>query len=82
MKPSPFFQEDCSSRGLKSLKLLKATQTENEKRSEEIAQLEDKVRQLEEQLHSQSAQAAEKVRRLEEQLRSQSAQVGGESSPT
>jgi hypothetical protein len=33
-----------------------------------IAQLEDKVRDLEERLHSQIAQSAEKVRQLEEQF--------------
>jgi GT2 family glycosyltransferase/SAM-dependent methyltransferase len=45
-----------------------------EKRSGVIAQLENKVRQLEEQLRSQSAQLGEKVRQLGEQLRSQSSQ--------
>jgi hypothetical protein len=43
-------------------------------RSEFITRLEDQIRQLEEQLHSQVAQSAERVRQLEEQLLSQSAQ--------
>ena len=42
--------------------------------SEVTTQLEDKARQLEEQLHSQSSQSAAKVRQLEEQLHSQSSQ--------
>jgi ubiquinone/menaquinone biosynthesis C-methylase UbiE len=42
--------------------------------SEVTTQLEDKARQLEEQLHSQSSQSADKVRQLEEQLDSQSSQ--------
>jgi ubiquinone/menaquinone biosynthesis C-methylase UbiE/glycosyltransferase involved in cell wall biosynthesis len=55
---------------------VKSYAKENERRSEVVAQLGDKVRQLEEQLRSESAQSGEKVRRLEEQLRSESAQSG------
>jgi GT2 family glycosyltransferase/glycosyltransferase involved in cell wall biosynthesis/SAM-dependent methyltransferase len=50
-------------------------ESENVKiRIELIAQLEDKIRQLEGQLHSQVAQSTIKVQQLEEQLLSQSSQ--------
>jgi 2-polyprenyl-3-methyl-5-hydroxy-6-metoxy-1,4-benzoquinol methylase/glycosyltransferase involved in cell wall biosynthesis len=48
--------------------IIKSYAAENEKRSEVIAQLGDKVRQLEERLRSQACESAAKVRRLEEQV--------------
>jgi O-antigen biosynthesis protein len=42
--------------------------------SQIVTQLEDKARQLEGQLHSQSSESAEKFRQLEEQLHSQSSE--------
>jgi ubiquinone/menaquinone biosynthesis C-methylase UbiE/glycosyltransferase involved in cell wall biosynthesis len=57
--------------------LLEQTVEESEivkSRSGVITLLEDKVRQLEEQLHSQASLSADKVRQLEEQLHSQASQ--------
>jgi ubiquinone/menaquinone biosynthesis C-methylase UbiE/glycosyltransferase involved in cell wall biosynthesis len=52
---------------LEESEIVKRYAGENEKRAELIAQFGDKVRQLEEQLHSQSSQSAAKIRQLEEQ---------------
>src|SRR5258708_37477169 len=48
--------------------IVKSYAAENEKRFEVISQLGEKVRHLEEELHSLSSQSADKVRRLEEQV--------------
>src|SRR5271163_4197762 len=48
--------------------IVKSYAAENEKRSEVITQLGEKVHHLEDQLHSLTSQSADKVRRLEEQV--------------